>query len=277
MRIEGRSAARGPVPAWIERSTTFDIELRQGSSLVVAHSPTLAESDPDQFRQLSLVGGLDPGLTAIDYLAKSLDAALRGNTSEQWAYDRSMLGVLRRELQDVFKEGIDSLELPDQETGVYVSISRSDLPRLSSIERGIPSPQVVRVAGKLDSIRHSDVTFVLFVGEQLEALRGVIDRQHAERLKKLWGSDVVIEGTAHFTRDGAVQLIEADAIHPVSADKMSLWATPPRPLEGGESVAAFQHELRVSQGPRTGINAVFGGWPGNESDEEVAKAVEALS
>jgi hypothetical protein len=33
----------------------------------------------------------------------------------------------------------------------------------------------------------------------------------------------------------------------------------------------------VPQGPRSGINAIFGRWPGDESDEEIMEALERLS
>ena len=35
--------------------------------------------------------------------------------------------------------------------------------------------------------------------------------------------------------------------------------------------------LHVPQGPRSGINAVIGKWPGNESEEEVLAMLEELS
>jgi hypothetical protein len=35
--------------------------------------------------------------------------------------------------------------------------------------------------------------------------------------------------------------------------------------------------LRQPQGPRSGINAIIGRWPGDESDEEAARALEELS
>lgn len=35
--------------------------------------------------------------------------------------------------------------------------------------------------------------------------------------------------------------------------------------------------LRVPQGPYTGINAIIGKWPGDESDEEIQALLEELS
>jgi hypothetical protein len=46
-----------------------------------------------------------------------------------------------------------------------------------------------------------------------------------------------------------------------------------RPLVGRIDLKA----LHVPQGPRSGINAIIGKWPGNESEEEVLAMLEELS
>lgn len=35
--------------------------------------------------------------------------------------------------------------------------------------------------------------------------------------------------------------------------------------------------LKQPQGPRTGVNAIVGRWPGEESDEEIARVLRELS
>ena len=46
-----------------------------------------------------------------------------------------------------------------------------------------------------------------------------------------------------------------------------------RPLVGRIDLKA----LHVPQGPRSGINAIIGKWPGDESEEEVLAMLEELS
>jgi hypothetical protein len=46
-----------------------------------------------------------------------------------------------------------------------------------------------------------------------------------------------------------------------------------RPLVGRLDLAA----LHVPQGPDSGINAIIGKWPGNESEEEILALLEELS
>jgi len=37
------------------------------------------------------------------------------------------------------------------------------------------------------------------------------------------------------------------------------------------------NSLREAQEPETGVNAIWGKWPGEETDEEIAKIIEAMS
>ena len=46
------------------------------------------------------------------------------------------------------------------------------------------------------------------------------------------------------------------------------WTDDPNPIKG---------QLRVPQTPTTGIGAIIGKWPGNETDEEINEALERLS
>lgn len=83
----------------------------------------------------------------------------------------------------------------------------------------------------------------------------------------------MVAGTAHFTPAGGLLRIEADGIRAARPGEESLWGKRPRPLAKSQPAT----ELRVHQGPRSGINAIFGRWPGEESDEEILDALEQLS
>lgn len=58
-----------------------------------------------------------------------------------------------------------------------------------------------------------------------------------------------------------------------AAEDVALWSALPHPRR-----TAFEpHELRRSQGPSTGLNAVLGRWPGKESEDEVLAALAEIS
>ena len=134
-----------------------------------------------------------------------------------------------------------------------------------------PPPRRVRVAGTLDAIRYSDRMFTLILAAG-KTLRGVAEGVDPERLRALFGKEAVVSGRAVFRPSGTVLRIEAEEIEPVSGD-VSIWSEEPRPLEAGLDV----RERTEPQGQRSGVNAIFGRWPGDETDEEIASAFEEIS
>ena len=274
IRTQGRSTARGALPAWIAAASEFSVCIREGSTVLELELPTLVETNPEEFRQRQLFPEVDPDLPAFDYLAESVEAALEG---EQRAnlYDRSMLKLLGR-LDVAFSRGISDIVLEACDSGRQprsVKLARQALSGLKALQSKIPRPRRVRIAGKLDSIRHSDQTFTLLLPELGETIKGIAELAHVGDLQTLWGRDVVVSGTVHFTASGGVQRIEAEALTSATPEDLHLWQAAPAPLAERIEVSG----LRIAQGPRLGVNAIFGQWPGNESDEEVEQALENLS
>lgn len=105
-----------------------------------------------------------------------------------------------------------------------------------------------------------------------KAIEGISEGIAAEQLAVLFGHNVVVSGTAVFHASGTLQRIEAETIEPAGSDT-EIWARVPTPLFRVMDAPS----LRQPQGPRSGVNAVFGRWPGGESDEQVAGALRELS
>jgi len=272
IRTQGRSTAPGAMPAWIVAASDISVQIIEGSTILRIEGPSLLEAAPDEFRQAQLFPEVDVARPAIDYLIDSLEAAL-GSEDQSALYDGQLLKVFGR-LGSVFAKGVDHLAF-DRSNGAAhrpLRITPGDLRQIRELERKIPGPQYVMVAGKLDTIRHSDRTFVLDLGEGREPIKGLAD--HCEDLQNFWGEHVVVAGTAHFTASGAIQRIEAEApIRAASERDLSLFAVVPTPI--ARPMVAL--ELRRPQGPRSGLNAVFGKWPGEETDEQIKEALDLLS
>lgn len=154
--------------------------------------------------------------------------------------------------------------------GPVVAATPAGLETLQRLRRETPPDQAVRVAGWLDQIRHSDRMFTLKL-ENGAALRGVAEDVSSERLAGLWGKRAIVHGRAVFRPSGRVLRLEASDIQ-AAGDDFSLWSHEPLPL-----AEAALPALRQPQTRRTGINAIIGHWPGDESDEAIARALEALS
>jgi hypothetical protein len=267
MRTEGRSSARGPSPAWIEAATRFSVEIRAGSTVLAFEAPTLLEAAPEEFGQRELFPEVQVDRTSFDYFTDSLGHAIRGDIDSR-LFDRGLLELFRR-LNRIFSFGADRIEIGDSGA---MDVRPTDVERIAELEARIPAPQYVRVAGRLDSIRHSDRTFTLVTAKHGERIRGIAEPEHMRRLQELWGRSAVVSGTAHFTAGGAALRIDADSIRESEPNSEALWGAAPKSLEQAPSAIR-----RVAQGPRSGLNAVIGRWPGVESDHEVERALELLS
>lgn len=146
--------------------------------------------------------------------------------------------------------------------------------RLATIDGLIcstPSPQRVRLAGKLDMIQHSDRHFSLQL-ESGQKVKGVAETVGQNELATHWGEDVVVHGTASFRPSGTVLLVAADEIEEADASA-SVWSRMPKPVLH----RLDESTLHQKQGPRSGLNAIYGQWPGNETDEEIADALAGIS
>ncbi|MFQ5674260.1 MAG: hypothetical protein ACE5G1_00055 [bacterium] len=273
VRTQGRSTARGILPNWISTSSEFEVQIVEGSTLLQITAPTLIEAGPSEFKQRELFPEIDPDLTSFDYFTDSLDAVLDGSERSN-LYDRGMLKLLSG-FNSVFERGIEEITFYSKGKNAVkkIQVSKSNLESFSKLEEQIPNPQQAKIAGKLDSIRHSDRTFVLQLPGNREQVKGITDFYHLEDLQDLWGKSVLVSGTVHFTPTGSILRIEADQIKSGSERDMIIWSVPPTPLKKPVSTAAF----RVPQGSRSGINALIGHWPGDESDDQIEEVLEALS
>jgi putative addiction module CopG family antidote len=133
---------------------------------------------------------------------------------------------------------------------------------------GRPAPQQVRVAGRLQG-RSADGRGFELVLDSGETLLGTAD---PAKVRELSGELVVVAGLASFRASGHVEHVAAEEVEPARGDQ-AVWAEAPRPF--GEPLDLKRLESSAKEAP--GLQVVFGKWPGDESDDEVFAALEALS
>lgn len=271
MRVEGRSAAPGPLSSWLAAAADFEVlPLEAGSTVVPLDATPLADRAPQRFAQFNFLE-VDPGRSALSLFEESLEQALCGN-EEAELFDQPLLqrfGGFSRVLGD----GVERIEITSEEPrGTEgLTIERKSLDRVERLIRDTPPPQRVRIGGQLDTIRHSDRMFTLILAKG-ESLKGVAEGVAAEQLASLFGMDVIVHGLAVFRPSGKVLRVEADEIARAEED-LEVWSRPPRPL-----LADIEpRSLVAEQGPRSGLNAIYGRWPGDESAEELTAALKAIS
>lgn len=146
------------------------------------------------------------------------------------------------------------------------------IPKSSEPKANIPAPRQVKVAGKLNAITVSDCTFVI-IAEQHSLIKGIAKSIDQKTLSSLLNKDVLVSGIAHFTSTGEVLTLEAEQITIAKTHDLKIWGKVPTPLFRSFKLSDF----KVPQGPDSGMSAIYGTWPGDETDEEILKALEELS
>lgn len=265
-RLQGRST--GKLPVWVRQAARFDVVLSGLPGLLHLQGRALRDALPDRFRQGDLFEAVNPDKSALDLFEDGLEDALLGNRDSE-LFDEGLVETFAA-LRKVLNEGVQGLEILNGRT---VSVSAEGLGRVEELKRSTPRPAQVRVAGTLNAIRYSDRMFTLVL-EGGAQLRGVAEGVDEAKLKSLWGKPAIVSGLAHFRASGTLARIDAEQVAGASARDLELWQALPQPNTHAPLASSV---LRQPQGRRTGINAIFGQWPGDESDEVVREALEELS
>ncbi|WP_309892003.1 hypothetical protein [Archangium sp.] len=267
-RVEGRSTARGTQPAWMRAAAQFDllIEPQSEPGVFRVESLPLRQTLPANLRSSDVLFD-DPERTAVDLFEAGLEDALAGATDSD-KFDEGLVETFSA-FARLFDQGVEAIEIVNGRT---IPITTESVERVVRLRRQIPPPQAVRIAGKLDTIRHSDRIFTLLL-ESGAVLKGVAERLDPTQMASLFGHTVVVSGMAVFRPSGSVLRIDAEQMQESSPQQTSLWSRLPKPL----LTPLDTRSLRVPQDERSGLNAIYGRWPGDESEEELVAALEALS
>lgn len=273
LRLEGRSSVKGGFPpAWVNEAAAFRMAgFHRGTPGIELRIPSLLEALPQRFAQADLFPPVDPGDSALTLMGRSLGEALSGNEDSD-AYDPPLLRSFE-EFREVFRHGVGAVEIRNsQPDHPSVTVTPEGIRTVQRLHRQTPRSQRVRIAGKVDAIRHSNraFTLVLQTGEQI---RGVLAEGEPDVLAPFFGRMVVVSGVAQFRPSGSLLRVDADLLQAAADQDLALWSQAPRPVFG----TVNPREMRRPQGPRSGLNAIIGRWPGDESDEEILALLEEMS
>lgn len=275
LRVEGRSATRvDRMPAWVDVGTDFVVlDFTTDVPGLVLGAPTLEEALPQRFDQGDLFAPIDPRQSALSLMAVSLLDAAAGRTDSD-SYDIDLLGVFARDFARLFKgSSIEAIHVRNGAAGSpRLDLDPSGLRVVRELRERTPRPRRVRVAGHVDVIKYSTCTFVMRLEDGCE-VRGVLVEDGAEALRPHFGKQVVVEGVAQFRPSGRLLRVDVDRIGDATPQDLAVFSAAPRPL----SAPLDARQLRRSQTPTTGLNAVIGQWPGDETDEEVDRFLREIS
>ena len=128
-----------------------------------------------------------------------------------------------------------------------------------------PNSARVRVEGTLDMVRASDQTFTVITPEGATISGRLVEGRSVEELARWLSEDVVLFGIGQFDPAGKLLSVEANGFLP--------GLSPRRRRQ--QQLAGGTPEEREEMARR--LKLVIGTWPGDETDEEVERALRELS
>ena len=102
-------------------------------------------------------------------------------------------------------------------------------------------------------------------------VRGAVSEDGIGAAQPFLGARVLVHGRAVYRASGKLLRIDVDAIED-GRGAPALWARVPEPIR-----SALTPQQLSGSGPRTGgVDAFFGRWPGDESEEELLASLQEL-
>ena len=235
-------------------------------------APILRSAAPQLFEQeLLWQHSLQPDDTAFDLVGDLLKDVSKG-VKESERFDSDLLRRVAG-FDFALRQGISELKFHghrnDSSTNVP-EINECVTQSAKTLYDETPRPTRARVAGRLDMIRISDRAFDLLLQDGRK-IRAVWAQPEIVGLRDFLGSSVVIEGLAIYRPSGAVLRIDASAIAAARTED-SLFSTIPQPGSGKLDVKL----LSRPQNQKSGVNAIWGTWPGTETEQELLDALREV-
>ena len=268
MALEGRSVAKGPRPDWLKAASDIRFVGISGDDETVLHCelPSLGDAAPRLFDGPE--SGPDRADTGLDLLADVWGDVAGGN-ADSAKFDRALLNSLAHFKKfvggtfSVLEVGRQGQRSPTLVTAAVVAAARS-------LSANVPRPQRVRLVGRLDMIRASTQAFALLLDDGSE-VRGVLSDGEVSSLASLVGHRVLCLGQAVYRPSGKLLRVESDSVA-ATTDSNAFFSVAPKSARRRPNL----RELFDEQKSKSGIRAIIGQWPGDETDEEILAALRDM-
>ncbi len=275
MGFLGRSTSKGRRPMWLQKAADIRLagleEDRSGDTLLCFEAPTLGEAASEFYQQGELWPSKpDPADTGFDLLEDVLtDVTAKQEDSER--FDTLLLNRLIRFWRSL-AGGFDSIYLsghryPEDQPA---AITAATIAAAQHLFQETPVPQRVRVVGKLDMIWQSRQGFQLLLDDSQE-IRGVLMEGEIASLTPLFNQRVVVHGRAMYRPSGHLLRVDAERID-LGTGEPGLWSRIPP----GKGRKLDVKSLMEMQTPKSGVAAIFGKWPGDETEDQLLDVLKRM-
>jgi len=276
MALRNRSKAPGKQPRWLKEASDVRFADHSGNGVTKLQFelPSLDDAASDVYDQKLLfdIGRPNGKLTGLDLLmnvVRDIDAS----KADSETFDPQLLMQISK-FKRFFRSGPFTgfrISGSTQDANEQVSFTQATVENSMILYGRTPSPQRARIVGKLDGMEASTQRFSLIL-DSGERVAGVFPEELSEQLQGLWRKRVLVLGTSIFRASGNLLRIDADAVEN-GENEASLFSKVP--VAGKSRLDVCR--LRKSQGSRSGMAAIMGQWPGDETDLEIEEALERIS
>ncbi len=280
MAFERRSHFSGHLPSWLLRASNLSFEGISGARETILHfqAPLLGEAASHLYQQIEIeypddpFGRPLPEKTGLDLLT-AVVADVAGMNANSARYDQSLLNRLHRLGRVLNASGTyqEMVFTGQREESHKARLNPETLAYAEQLKAETPSPEPVRLVGRLDMIRDSTQSFAIQLDDGQEVPGALLHGEMAS-LRDLFRRRILVVGLAIFRPSGRLLRVDADAIRSAEGEA-SYWSRMPVPRGMRRSLRT---DLCVPQGATSGATALYGNWPGDESEEELLQALRAM-
>ena len=268
-----RRRSAGRRPAWLDRAADIRFVGLDGTDDTILHfeAPRLGDAAEELYEQKELwPSAPQASWTGFEVLAGAVRDLAAGDVDSD-RYDVTFLRGMES-LGRVMRGRFSSASIEDRSgAAVPAVVNRRVVEQAGEMVRETPASRRVRVAGLLDMIRVSTQSFALKLDSGVE-VRGVLGDVSVSELRGLLDHRVVVQGHAVYRPSGRALRLDADSVE-LGTSEPSRWSVVPPPLDRPRR----SQRLRQAQSATTGVNAIFGQWPGEELDQQLLAMLDEAS
>ena len=270
------SRARGRVPAALKSAADVRYlgHSADGANATLLHFQVapFGEAAAELFNQQRLWDeGPQPDQTAFELLGSAL-CDVAGHRADSNRFDPALLRRIASYRRMFGRGRLQRIALPDTVLPQPGQLDSSVANAAKELSDATPTSQRVRITGRLDLMGASQGVLKLHLEPGAIVTAIWEGDTPLETLTSFFNRDVVIEGLAVFRPSGSLLRVDADAIAAAKTSDEFF-----RHLPTGVLDRDFAKLAQLRPGEKSVYARILGSIPGEESDEEFAAAVEALS
>jgi len=269
------SQARGRIPRAIKAAADVRYighsQADENATLLRFEVSPFGDVAADLFNQARLWDDMPtPDQTAFELLGAALDD-IGTRREESNRFDPGLLRRIAR-YKVIFRRGLSRIVLPDVASPRPALFDTAVIEAAHALSDATPQSRRVRVNGRLDLMGVSQGVIKIHVagGAVVTALWD--GKEPIDELRSLLNRDVVCEGVGVFRPSGTLLRIDADAVAAAGAGDAG-FAVVPRAARVGD----IKRQLLLKSGEASAYRELLGSIPPEESDEDFAAAIEAMS